>query len=130
MWRYRIYPDGASFANVPYSPVKAAKVEVDAGRMPLAMLGRLDLGRGDKWESMIKGVQDVGNLPDPTGIVTYAMEIDDGLELYRASCPIGVLLVIFEARPEVFVNIAALAIKSGKSKHDYTSRHTNYILYR
>lgn len=52
-------------------------------------------------------------LPDPTGNVSYASELDDRLELYRVSCPIGVLLVIFEARPEVVVNIAALAIKSG-----------------
>lgn len=45
--------------------------------------------------------------------MTYAKELDDGLELYRVSCPIGVLLVIFEARPEVVVNIASLALKSG-----------------
>lgn len=62
---------------------------------------------------MIQGIIDVADLPDPTGNVTYASELDDGLELYRVSCPIGVLLVIFEARPEVVVNIAALAIKSG-----------------
>ena len=64
---------------------------------------------------MIQGVQDVADLQDPNGRVTYASELDDGLELYRVSCPIGVLLVIFEARPEVVVNIAALAIKSGIS---------------
>ena len=62
---------------------------------------------------MLQGVTDVANLPDPNGTVTYASELDDGLELYRVSCPIGVLLVIFEARPEVVVNIASLAIKSG-----------------
>lgn len=62
---------------------------------------------------MIQGVQDVANLPDPNGKISYASELDDNLELYRVSCPIGVLLVIFEARPEVVVNIAALAIKSG-----------------
>jgi glutamate-5-semialdehyde dehydrogenase len=78
------------------------------------MLARLDLGRGDKWESMLQGVMDVADLPDPTGQVSYATELDDGLELYKVSCPIGVLLIIFEARPEVVVNIAALAIKSGK----------------
>jgi hypothetical protein len=63
---------------------------------------------------MLQGISDVALLPDPTGTVTYASEIDDDLELYRVSCPIGVLLVIFEARPEVVVNIASLAIKSGK----------------
>lgn len=43
------------------------------------------------------------------------MLLDDGLELERVSCPIGVLLIIFEARPEVIANIAALAVKSGNS---------------
>ena len=81
--------------------------------MSPSLLKRLDLARGDKWDAMLQGVTDVAELPDPTGIVTYASELDDDLELYRVSCPIGVLLVIFEARPEVVVNIAALAIKSG-----------------
>lgn len=62
---------------------------------------------------MLQGVSDVSNLADPTEKITYAKELDDDLELYRMTCPIGVLLVIFEARPEVVVNIAALAIKSG-----------------
>jgi glutamate-5-semialdehyde dehydrogenase len=92
---------------------QAAQVEVDAGRMSQSLLKRLDLTKGDKWDSMLQGVTDVAELPDPTGNVTYASELDDNLELYRVSCPIGVLLVIFEARPEVVVNIAALAIKSG-----------------
>ncbi|KAF8967715.1 gamma-glutamyl phosphate reductase [Flammula alnicola] len=100
-------------ANV--EDLKAAQAEVDAGRMSESLLKRLDLGKGDKWESMLQGITDVASLPDPTGIVTYATEMDDNLELYRVSCPIGVLLVIFEARPEVVVNIAALAIKSGNA---------------
>ena len=83
--------------------------------MSESLLNRLDLGKGDKWDSMLQGISDVALLPDPTGAVTYASEIDDDLELYRVSCPIGVLLVIFEARPEVVVNIASLAIKSGES---------------
>ncbi|KAG6909341.1 hypothetical protein DXG01_000941 [Tephrocybe rancida] len=95
--------------------LQAAQVEVDAGRMSKSLLARLDLGRGDKWSSMLQGILDVAALPDPTGTVSYATELDDGLELYRVSCPIGVLLVIFEARPEVVVNIAALAIKSGNA---------------
>jgi glutamate-5-semialdehyde dehydrogenase len=83
--------------------------------MSESIFKRLDLNKGDKWDAMLKGLEDVANLPDPTGKVTYAKELDDGLELYRVSCPIGVLLVIFEARPEVVVNIASLAIKSGKT---------------
>jgi glutamate-5-semialdehyde dehydrogenase len=41
--------------------------------------------------------------------------LDDGLDLERVACPIGVLLIIFEARPEVIANIASLAIKSGNA---------------
>ena len=83
--------------------------------MSASLLKRLDLRTGDKWTAMLQGVSDVAALPDPNGRVAYASELDDGLELYRVSCPIGVLLVIFEARPEVVVNIAALALKSGES---------------
>ena len=63
---------------------------------------------------MLKGIIDVSSLPDPNGKVSYTSRLDEGLDLYRVSCPIGVLLVIFEARPEVVVNIATLAIKSGE----------------
>jgi len=88
--------------------------------MTTSLLSRLDLGKGDKWDSMLQGIDDVASLPDPNGVITYATQLDDDLELYRVSCPIGVLLVIFEARPEVVVNIAALAIKSGIH---YSSTH-------
>ena len=64
---------------------------------------------------MLQGITDVAALPSPTGIVTFAKELGPGLDLHRVTCPIGVLLVIFEARPEVVVNIAALAVKSGES---------------
>lgn len=95
---------------------QAAKEQVAAGTMSSSLLKRLDLlSSSDKYDSMLQGITDVGELPDPTGQVTYASKLDDGLELYRVTCPIGVLLVIFEARPEVIVNITALAIKSGMS---------------
>lgn len=47
--------------------------------------------------------------------MTLRTLLDEGLTLERVSCPIGVLLIIFEARPEVIANIAALAIKSGNA---------------
>lgn len=49
------------------------------------------------------------------GRIDLRTELDDGLILHRRSCPIGVLLIIFEARPEVIANIASLAIKSGNA---------------
>jgi glutamate-5-semialdehyde dehydrogenase len=86
---------------------------VVAGSLSASLVKRLDLSSGDKWDSMLQGVVDVSKLPDPLGRVTYSIALDDGLELYRVTCPIGVLLIIFEARPEVVINIASLAIKSG-----------------
>jgi hypothetical protein len=68
---------------------------------------------GEKWVTMLQGVTDIASLPDPTSTITYTRALHDNLDLYRVSCPIGVLLVIFEARPEVIVNIAALSLKSG-----------------
>lgn len=84
--------------------------------MSSTLLKRLDLqSSASKYDDMLQGILDVDSLPDPTGQVTYARQLDDDLELHRVTCPIGVLLVIFEARPEVIVNITALAIKSGPS---------------
>jgi glutamate-5-semialdehyde dehydrogenase len=93
--------------------VQRAEAEAAAGRLASPLVNRLDLRTGEKWDSMLQGVTDIASLPDPTGTVTYARALHDNLDLYRVSCPIGVLLVIFEARPEVIVNIAALALKSG-----------------
>lgn len=78
-----------------------------------SLVKRLDLSRGDTFDAMVQGVLDVANLPDPVGKVTLAKKIDEGLNLYRVTAPLGVLLIIFESRPEVIANISALAIKSG-----------------
>ncbi|CAG8607447.1 617_t:CDS:2 [Paraglomus brasilianum] len=88
---------------------------VQSGNLSPSLFKRLDLEDGDKFDSMLQGITDIDNLPDPTGKITYACRLDEGLELYRVTCPVGVLLVIFEARPEVAVNITALALKSGNA---------------
>lgn len=92
----------------------AAEPLVAAGQLSTSLLSRLDLTRPGKFQAMLDGIMQVKQLACPTDVCTFAKELDDGLDLYRVTCPIGVLLVIFEARPEVVVNIAALAIKSGK----------------
>jgi hypothetical protein len=92
---------------------QAAEQLVKRGELQKSMVKRLDLGLPGKYESMCQGVLDIMNLDDPLGRVTYAMKMDHGLELRRVTCALGVLLVIFEARPEVVVNITALALKSG-----------------
>lgn len=84
-----------------------------AGGLAESMRARLDLQ--SKWGAMVQGIADVQALEDPVGRVTLARQLDKGLDLYRVSCPVGVLLVVFEARPEVLVNITALALKSGNA---------------
>ena len=66
-----------------------------------------------KLKSTIAGLRDVAKLSDPVGVVQIHRELDRGLILKRITCPLGVLGVIFEARPEAVIQISALAIKSG-----------------
>jgi len=66
-----------------------------------------------KLRDAIAGVRDVGKLDDPIGQVQINREIDSGLILKRITCPLGVLGIIFEARPEAAIQIVSLAIKSG-----------------
>ncbi|KAI0470631.1 gamma-glutamyl phosphate reductase [Xylariaceae sp. FL0804] len=93
----------------------AARLAAQNGQLSQSLVSRLDLGKPGKWEDMLKGVLDVRELEDPVGRVTLRTRLDDGLDLTRVTCPIGVLLVIFEARPEVIANIASLAVKSGNA---------------
>ncbi|MEA5565257.1 glutamate-5-semialdehyde dehydrogenase [Anabaena sp. UHCC 0399] len=66
-----------------------------------------------KLRDAIAGVRDVGKLADPVGQVQIHRELDTGLVLKRVTCPLGVLGIIFEARPEAAIQIVSLAIKSG-----------------
>ncbi|AFZ54834.1 glutamate-5-semialdehyde dehydrogenase [Cyanobacterium aponinum] len=77
-----------------------------------ALYARLKLGES-KLQSAIAGVRDVAKLRDPLGSISLKRELDQNLVLERVSCPLGVLGVIFEARPEALIQIASLAIKSG-----------------
>ncbi len=85
---------------------------VEAGDVSFAMLERLKLD-GGKLDCVIEGVRQVARLEDPLGVVTLARELDDGLRLTRVSCPIGVIGVIFESRPDALVQISSLAVMSG-----------------
>ncbi|THZ12908.1 gamma-glutamyl phosphate reductase [Aureobasidium pullulans] len=95
--------------------LEIATKSAEDGELSQSILKRLDLSRPGKFEDMLKGILDVMGLDDPVGKVDMRTELDDGLILQRQSCPIGVLLIIFEARPEVIANIASLAIKSANA---------------
>lgn len=71
-------------------------------------------------------------LPDPLRNITLARELDQGLTLYRVTCPIGVIGVIFEARPDALVQISSLCLKSGNCailKGGKETTWTNRVLF-
>ena len=77
-----------------------------------ALVARLKLDTA-KLAAAIEGVRQVAELPDPLGMRQLHRELDEGLVLERLSVPLGVLGVIFEARPDAVMQIAALAVRSG-----------------
>jgi glutamate-5-semialdehyde dehydrogenase len=90
----------------------AADCQAASGQIAPALYARLKLDT-TKLKGAIVGVRDVGKLADPVGQIQIQRELDSGLVLHRVSCPVGVLGVIFEARPDAVIQIASLAIKSG-----------------
>lgn len=76
------------------------------------LLKRLKFDEG-KIADVIDGIYSLIKLEDPVGKTLLATELDEGLELYRVTCPIGVIGVIFESRPDALVQIATLCLKSG-----------------
>jgi len=84
---------------------------VSAG-IPKPLYNRLKLDEA-KLNDAISGVRDVAKLSDPVGAVQIHRQLDDNLILKRVTCPLGVLGVIFEARPDAAIQISTLAIKSG-----------------
>ncbi len=91
-----------------------SKKMVESGEISQAVFNRLKLN-DNKMDSMIAGVRDLIKLEDPINKYLLARELDSGLNLYKISCPIGVLGIIFEARPDVITQISALAIKSSNA---------------
>ena len=68
-----------------------------------------------KIEQMAVNCEVVSKLKDPVGVIKKKIKLDEGLNLQKISCPIGVILFIFESRPDVLSQICSLAIKSGNS---------------
>ncbi|KAI8938584.1 hypothetical protein NX059_004462 [Plenodomus lindquistii] len=100
-------------ANV--KDLESANKAAAGGTLSTSLVKRLDLSKPGKYEDMLQGILDVRDLEDPINKTVSRTLLDDDLLLSRITCPIGVLLIIFEARPEVIANISALAIKSGNA---------------
>ncbi len=87
----------------------------------------------DKLRDVVKGIHQLVSLPDPIGKATLERELDEGLLLKRVTCPIGVIGVIFEARPDALVQISSLCLKSGNCavlKGGKETADTNRVLFR
>ena len=87
-----------------------AQAEADGVSGPV--LKRLKFDEG-KLRDVTAGISDLTKMEDPLFQTQFAKELDEGLVLKRVTCPIGVIGVIFEARPDALVQISALCIKSG-----------------
>ncbi|HMB45278.1 MAG TPA: glutamate-5-semialdehyde dehydrogenase [Candidatus Methanoperedens sp.] len=94
--------------------VTAAEKLAEAGKLSRALVKRLKVD-DTKIDEMIAGVRDVLKFEDPVGKTLSALELDSGLELYQVSCPIGLIGVIFESRPDVVPQIMSLCLKSGNA---------------
>ncbi len=93
----------------------AAAHEAEArGELASALIKRLGLDEA-KLDSVTDGLRQLAALPDSVGKVTTHRELDEGLILQRVTCPLGVLGVVFEARPDALVQITGLAWKSGNA---------------
>ncbi|MBN2109717.1 MAG: glutamate-5-semialdehyde dehydrogenase [Methanosarcinaceae archaeon] len=84
------------------------------GELSPALVDRLRVS-DSKISGMIEGICDVIGLPDPVGETIGALELDRGLELYQVRSPIGLIGVIFEARPDVVPQVMSLCLKSGNA---------------
>ena len=92
--------------------IDLAQAEQDQLAAPL--LARLKFAE-EKLAAVTAGLRALADLPDPIGQTTLSRELTEGLNMYRITCPIGVIGVIFESRPDALVQIASLALKSGNT---------------
>lgn len=100
---------------------------LENGEITKSTFNRLKLDE-NKMRDMIQGVRDIASLENPVGKKLFTRELDSDLILTKVSCPIGVLGIIFEARPDVISQISSLAIKSSNAvilKGGKESKNTN-----
>jgi len=112
---------------------RANRADVDAAKaagLAGPLVKRLFFG-GAKFADALAGISALRRLPDPCGRILEARLLDDGLTLRRVSCPIGLIAMIFESRPDALVQMACLAAKSGNAivlKGGSEARESNRVL--
>jgi glutamate-5-semialdehyde dehydrogenase len=88
--------------------------EAERSGLAAPLLKRLRFD-AQKLEGAVAGLRALRSLPDPTGRILSARRLDEGLTLRQVSCPIGLIAMIFESRPDALVQMAGLAAKSGNA---------------
>ena len=92
----------------------ATDLEAARGKISEVMLDRLALN-GQRLDGMAQGIREVAALPDPVGAVLRRVERPNGLVIEKTAVPMGVVAIIYESRPNVTSDAAALALKSGNA---------------
>jgi len=109
-----------------------SKADLNSGKISQSVYNRIKADK-NKLSEMIQGIRDVAKLDDPVNKTIFTRELADGLVLKKITCPIGVIGVIFEARPDVIAQITSLAIKSGNSvilKGGRETDITNSVIFK
>ena len=117
--------------NANIQDLNEAEILLKNGEISQAIFNRLKLDE-NKLRDMISGVKDIANLPDPINKIIWKREIAEGMNLKKISCPLGVIGVIFEARPDVISQISSLAIKSSNAvilKGGKEAENTNKAIF-
>lgn len=113
--------------------IKANKADLERSEkenLEAPLLKRLKFDAG-KIAGVVDGINSLIKLEEPVGKTLLSTQLDEGLDLYKISCPIGVIGIIFESRPDALVQIASLCLKSGNSvllKGGSEAKETNRIL--
>jgi len=113
--------------------LKANQEDVERSKsenIPAPLLKRLRFDEA-KLNEVLDGIHSLVRLDDPVGKTLLSTELDDGLELYKVTCPIGVTGIIFESRPDALVQISTLCLKSGNGvllKGGSEAKLTNRVL--
>lgn len=97
--------------------INANKIDLENGKkagLTTSLLDRLSLSK-ERIEGMADGVKQIVTLPDPIGQVLMGSTMKNGLQIYKVRVPLGVIGIIYEARPNVTADAAALCLKSGNA---------------
>ena len=115
--------------------LEANALDLEAGRasgLSDALMDRLGLDEG-RVRAMARGVREIVALPDPVGEVIDGFRLPNGLDVRKVRVPLGVVAVVYEARPNVTIDAAALALKSGNAvvlRGSSSAAHSNEVLSR